>query len=180
MAERKSIRPLAQELCLILVPAILAAFVVNGFSPAGISLVGPRSNEQGAIPARGTGNHSDSGEAVLDPQGAHRIHEAQAAVFVDARSEASFSEGRIPGAVSLPVTRFDEMAGDFWERYPLETEIVTYCSGPQCQDSHRLADLLREFGYSHVRTFIGGIAGWEQAGYPLTREAGEKKGGTGS
>ena len=177
MTEPKSIGMLIREICLILLPALLAAFIVNGLSPAGIPLVGQWDVDQGVVTAHGPQVHEGRGTEVLSAQEARRIHETGAAVFVDARSEATFFQGHIPGAVSFPFPRFEEMAGEFWERYPPETEIVTYCSGRLCDDAHRLAGLLRDFGYENVRVFIDGLEGWKQAGYSLARPGADPRNG---
>jgi rhodanese-related sulfurtransferase len=84
----------------------------------------------------------------------------------------AFFEGHIPGAVSLPVRSFDEGIADFWQRHAPEQAIVTYCSGRTCEDSHRLAQRLREAGYGKVRVFIDGYSGWVAAGYPTAEGEG--------
>ena len=52
-------------------------------------------------------------------------------------------------------------------QYPLEQPIVTYCSGRTCEDSHQLAWLLIDVGFSEVRIFIDGFPGWQAEGYPI-------------
>lgn len=50
--------------------------------------------------------------------------DSRAAVFVDVRSEAAYTEGHIPGALSIPLAelelRLDELNPDQW--------IITYCT----------------------------------------------------
>ena len=46
-------------------------------------------------------------------------------------------------------------------------EIVIYCAGDPCASSIRAYYLLERAGYTHVRRYPGGIADWEDAGYPL-------------
>ena len=45
--------------------------------------------------------------------------------------------------------------------------MITYCSGRTCEDSHNLARLLSEVGFTDVRVFIDGFPGWEAEGYPV-------------
>ena len=44
-------------------------------------------------------------------------------------------------------------------------EIVLYCGGGY--RSALAADSLRQMGYTNVRSMIGGIKAWREAGYPL-------------
>ena len=46
-------------------------------------------------------------------------------------------------------------------------EIVVYCADVPCPASIRAYYLLQHVGYTRVRRYPGGIAEWEDAGYPL-------------
>jgi rhodanese-related sulfurtransferase len=48
-----------------------------------------------------------------------------------------------------------------------DTEIVTYCAGPKCPQSHQAAEKLTTLGFTNVRVFEGGIEEWEKAGKKL-------------
>jgi len=45
-------------------------------------------------------------------------------------------------------------------------EIVVYCANIHCVASIYAYRLLEREGFTHVRRYAGGIADWEQAGYP--------------
>ncbi len=49
----------------------------------------------------------------------------------------------------------------------LEDEIVVYCSGDPCPASKYTYHVLEQRGYKHIRRYAGGIADWEEAGYPV-------------
>ncbi len=51
-----------------------------------------------------------------------------------------------------------------------EDEIVLYCSGTECPASKYAYHLLTSAGYKKVSRYAGGIADWEEAGYPLEGE----------
>ncbi len=51
-----------------------------------------------------------------------------------------------------------------------EDEIVLYCSGTECAASKYAYHLLTSGGYKKVSRYAGGIADWEEAGYPLEGE----------
>jgi rhodanese-related sulfurtransferase len=67
----------------------------------------------------------------------------------------------------MPVNEFDARIGKFIEMYPFTEFIVTYCSGRECDDSHKLAQKLFEVGYTNISVFIDGYPGWKTAGYPV-------------
>jgi 3-mercaptopyruvate sulfurtransferase SseA len=48
-----------------------------------------------------------------------------------------------------------------------EEVIVVYCGDVACPASIRAYYLFQRAGYTHVRRYPGGIADWEDAGYPL-------------
>ena len=48
-----------------------------------------------------------------------------------------------------------------------EYKIVVYCSGDPCPAGECAYYLLTQRGYKHVRRYAGGIADWEEAGYPI-------------
>jgi rhodanese-related sulfurtransferase len=76
-----------------------------------------------------------------------------------------FERGHLPGAENLPLEGLDHaIVARVPER---DTPIVTYCSGPTCNNSHLAARRLRELGYTDVRVFTGGKAAWRDAGLPF-------------
>ena len=49
-------------------------------------------------------------------------------------------------------------------------EIVVYCANPDCPASVAAYHGLTGQGYTNVRRYAGGLADWEDAGYPLEGE----------
>lgn len=84
------------------------------------------------------------------------------AILLDARS-VKYDDGfRIPGAKSLnSSSTAEEIASVIPSKDAL---IITYCSNLQCPASQRLADHLKKLGYSNVKEYPEGIAGWREAG----------------
>ena len=162
---RKTIR----EILILLGLSVFLALVVNYFSPGGIPLVGKWDTATEVISANAMGEEEYRVAEIDWPPDAWKIFDSGEALFVDARSTQDYQSGHIPGAISLPVGQFDELIEAFMDRYPPDQSIVTYCSGRTCQDSHDLAMLLMDFGFSDVRVFIDGFPGWEAQGYPIER-----------
>lgn len=159
-------RHIFKELLILVCLSFSVALCVNYVSPKGIPLFKNRIPSTGTN-TTGTGGSGDSLiNKINDVEKAKQIFDQGKAVFVDARLEASFNQGHITGAVSLPLDRFQEDIQNFHERYGASTLIVTYCSGRSCPDSQQLALLLALAGYTDIRVFIDGYAAWKEKGYP--------------
>ncbi|MAF33772.1 MAG: rhodanese-like domain-containing protein [Desulfobacterales bacterium] len=155
------------EVIILLGISVVAAFVVNYFSPVGIALTGQWNDSRGVISTRGKDEAVVPDLEIEDVTVAKQIFDKKQSLFVDARSQESYEDGHIKGAVSLPVNRFASMIKSFQKRYGRSQPIVTYCSGRTCGDSHRLAQLLFEHGFENVSVFIDGFPGWEAEGFPI-------------
>jgi rhodanese-related sulfurtransferase len=91
-------------------------------------------------------------------------------------AEEDASLGAIPGAVNglIPKTEKELTPADK-ERIlkaagPDKTRtIVVYCGFVACRRSHIGATILAENGYTDVNRYPAGLAGWMEAGYPLTK-----------
>ena len=74
-------------------------------------------------------------------------------------------QGRIWGARHLTLNTTEEAIQSL---IPYKgTFIVTYCGGPACEVSGRLAERLRSFGYTNVVRYRQGFEGWTEAGLPV-------------
>ncbi len=156
-----------KDVCTLLGVAISLSFFVNYVSPAGIALVGQWDQSQGAIRAKTKAEKIFDELEIEDVNIGKAIFDQQRAVFADARSAEDYEEGHIKGAVSFPVGVYDLKIGEFLNRYPPARPIITYCSGRDCDDSHRLTEMLIAMGYLHVSVMIDGYPGWQKKGFPI-------------
>ena len=160
-------KELVNQTVILLGVSVILAFIVNYFSPAGIALVGQWDTSAGVISAKAKNDTISVGLEIEDVILAKQIFDSGNVLFIDARTREDYDDGHIPGAVSLPVGQFDEHIDAFLDQHEIDQSIVTYCSGRTCGDSHNLAQLLIDFGYSDVKVFIDGFPGWEAEGYPV-------------
>ena len=167
MNKDAQIFPILKKVLLLLLLAVVAALVTNRFSPVGIAVIGHWDQTNGPSAAETIEASPDQLFEIDDIDIAKLIYDGGKAVFVDARSSSSYKEGHIKGAVSLPISEFDDMIEDLSNRYPLDKHIITYCSGRSCEDSHRLAQVLMEFGYESVSIMIDGFPIWNESGFPI-------------
>ncbi len=86
--------------------------------------------------------------------------------LVDVLSPESYAERHIPGAVNVP----NEL--DFANVIDLakDDEIILYCASADCMASASAARKLEETGYTNVKHYQDGLAGWEKAGHPFNSD----------
>jgi len=83
-------------------------------------------------------------------------------LWVDARPDADFQRGHIPGAVSLNEDRWDELLPGLLDHWRTTQKIVVYCSSLSCQLSHDVARRLRdEVNLPNVYVLQGGWEAWQ-------------------
>lgn len=86
-------------------------------------------------------------------------------VLVDVRSPTLYGKGHLPGAINIP---HRELTTERLAAYPATALFVVYCAGPHCNGANRAAVRLAGLGRP-VKEMIGGLAGWQDEGYALTR-----------
>jgi len=96
--------------------------------------------------------------------------DAKQAVLLDARSKASFAEGHIQGALSLPLEEAAKHPSQpLTLKVPADASLIAYCNGFSCHDSMELAKILVKAGYPNVYVYEGGFPEWRDAGYPVAK-----------
>ena len=85
--------------------------------------------------------------------------------LVEALPAKYFDAGHLPGAVNMNHVDVTQKAA--WLLPDRGAEIIVYCSGPSCNNSHKAATQLLMLGYQNVAVFSGGKADWQAAGFAL-------------
>ena len=87
-------------------------------------------------------------------------------VLVDVREESEFAKDHLPGALHLGKGVIER---DIEARVPdVNTPMVLYCGGGF--RSALAADNLRKMGYKNALSMDGGVRGWREKNYPMTRD----------
>ena len=87
-------------------------------------------------------------------------------ILVDVREESEYAKDHLPGAIHLGKGVIER---DIEARVPeLNAEMILYCGGGF--RSALAADNLQKMGYTNVISMDGGIRGWGEKGYPLTKD----------
>src|SRR5437868_7097032 len=86
-------------------------------------------------------------------------------VLVDVREENEFQKDHLPGAIHLGKGVIER---DIENKVPdLNTPLVLYCGGGF--RSALAADNLQKMGYTDVISMDGGVRGWREKGYAMTK-----------
>jgi rhodanese-related sulfurtransferase len=85
-------------------------------------------------------------------------------VVIDVLSPESYARRHLPGAVNIPLSGLDAARTKSLDK---ERETIVYCASFECQASVVAAQRLEGLGFKRVLEFAGGIADWEDAGYPF-------------
>jgi rhodanese-related sulfurtransferase len=128
----------------------------NQISPRGIPLVAPRKEIAKA-------------DEFIPLDKAKQLWGLGTALFIDAREPADYAAGHIGNAFNLPAQSFAQHFGQLAPMLTTDSELVLYCDGKECDLSHRLADNLRQQGYTNLHILANGWTVWRQAGLPVTR-----------
>ena len=87
-------------------------------------------------------------------------------LLIDVREESEYAADHLPGSVHLGKGIIER---DVEDRVPdQDTPIVLYCGGGF--RSALAADNLQKMGYTHVLSMDGGIRGWREKGFALTKD----------
>ncbi len=94
-----------------------------------------------------------------------RLDRGDEFVLIDVREESEFAKDHLPGAIHLGKGIIER---DIEARVPdLSTPMVLYCGGGF--RSAIAADNLQKMGYINVLSMDGGVRGWREKKFPMTR-----------
>jgi rhodanese-related sulfurtransferase len=94
-----------------------------------------------------------------------RLDRGEKFLLVDVREESEYAKDHLPKAIHLGKGIIER---DIEDRAPeLDTPLVLYCGGGY--RSALAADNLQKMGYTSVLSMDGGIRGWREKNFPLTR-----------
>jgi molybdopterin/thiamine biosynthesis adenylyltransferase/rhodanese-related sulfurtransferase len=101
----------------------------------------------------------------ISPEEVKRLLDQKAPIkLIDVRESDEYSQGRLPGAVSVP-RGFLEMRIE--EKAKREEPVILYCAGGT--RSAFAARSLEELGYANVKSMAGGYNRWHDASYPTEK-----------
>ncbi|MFY9457753.1 MAG: rhodanese-like domain-containing protein [Candidatus Spechtbacterales bacterium] len=96
-----------------------------------------------------------------------KMDESADFVLIDVLGEMSYAGRHLPGAINIPGGG-ENFVADAEKAVPDKNkEVVVYCGSFSCDASPAAAGKLADAGFTNVVDFKGGLADWEEAGYPF-------------
>jgi rhodanese-related sulfurtransferase len=88
--------------------------------------------------------------------------------LIDVNGTNSYKAGHIPGAIN-----FETEKSDLASKLPKDKDalIVAYCGNEQCGAYAAGAKKAKELGYTNVKHYSKGIAGWKKAGEKTEKDS---------
>jgi len=80
--------------------------------------------------------------------------------LIDARTPESYAKGHIKDAHNIYGAEAEANIPTILGSVPRDRVVLIYCDGGECELSHHVADVLKNFGYGPVFIFTGGWAEW--------------------
>lgn len=94
-----------------------------------------------------------------------KLDKGEKFLLIDVREDNEYAKDHLPGAIHLGKGIIER---DIEERVPdLNAPMILYCGGGF--RSALAADNLQKMGYTQVISMDGGIRGWREKGFPLTK-----------
>jgi rhodanese-related sulfurtransferase len=94
-----------------------------------------------------------------------KLDKGEKFLLIDVREDNEYAKDHLPTAIHLGRGIIER---DIEERVPdLNTPMILYCGGGF--RSALAADNLQKMGYTQVISMDGGIRGWRERGFPLTK-----------
>lgn len=176
---------LLESATIVLIGAVLS-LVANAVSPRGLKLSRdyfPKSEPvssapSNAVPVNASANVAERlsalGFSMMDSNAVIQAYQSperlqNLLIFVDARDDAHYAKGHIPGAYQLDYYRPENYLPAVLPAAMAAQRVVIYCSGGDCQDSELAGGLLRDSGVPPQNLFIypGGFAEWSTNNLPV-------------
>lgn len=93
---------------------------------------------------------------------------AKAVVLIDCNGSDTYKDGHIPGAVDFQASK-EELA----KKLPADKSalVVAYCGNENWPAYKSGASAALKLGYTNVKHYAGGLAGWKKSGEALEKTA---------
>jgi rhodanese-related sulfurtransferase len=153
------------QLILILVISSAIGLAYNQFSKTPLPVF--QTYKADAKTDRDTGEDLTVYYQEMDAETLDSLRESDSIVILDAREPGFYETSHIPGAINLPIIKFNETYQSVAPILKEGKSIVLYCISEQCTDSSLLARELSKKGHMEIFVYKGGIEEWTAMGLPV-------------
>ena len=145
----QNIRTGLRQAVWLIIASVLCGFLFNFFNKDKLPLVAEPSVSSRTDPR------------AIDIFKAREIFNEGNAIFIDARTQADYERGHIPGALNIYAMDFKSQAEEILKDIPYETMFIVYCDGEGCELSQSLAKDMELSGYQNIRILYAGWKSWK-------------------
>ena len=145
---------------MLLMVGMIVSFTHNSYSVNGINPF----REVDEVPVLADPNADEAGGIrIVDLSG---LEEALAggALLIDARTQAEYGRGHIPGALLIDYYELGRYLKELLPTLDPARHTIIYCYGPDCEDAELLARELYMLGFADLHVFRGGYEEWVDSG----------------
>jgi rhodanese-related sulfurtransferase len=143
----------------MLAGSLVVGLLINMYAESG--LLADPTGASALVDAYGT-----SFAEKIDAKGLHDIvtrHDET--IIIDARMDADYAWGHVPGALNLPVNCTESELETSLSGVPNMRRIIVYCQSSGCPFADSIASRLIARGYKNLVLFPGGWADWQAANF---------------
>lgn len=94
------------------------------------------------------------------------VNQGKSVRVINVLAKEYYQKCHIVGSDSVPYAELKK-AAESWSK---SDHIVVYCASKECPLSGQARDLLTALGFTNVQAYEGGIAEWQEKGYPVEGE----------
>jgi rhodanese-related sulfurtransferase len=154
-----------KEAALIFVLSLVLALVINTLRPGGLVVIPAHTQPK------------EAGVSIINPRiysadDCLRLLQAGKAVFLDAREEALYKKGHLPGALHVPKEKAEQYLPQLRGLERGGKVLIAYCDGQGCVKAEELMKILQGKGIKAPGLFSDGWQGWMDKGLPIDAGAG--------
>jgi len=147
----------------LLLIAALTALTITGGMGSLSAPVATATPEAAAAAAHGGLNPDGPAVEQISLAAARAHFDAGTAIFIDVRAGSAFSEGHIPGALTITSRELEQRL----ESLTPGSVIIAYGDASRPESGVRGAQIFMELGYPKVIALEGGFQAWRDAGHPV-------------
>jgi rhodanese-related sulfurtransferase len=154
-----------KEAVLVLVLSLVLALVINALRSDGLVIIPVHAQTK------------EVGAPIINPRiysvdDCLQILRTGKAVFLDAREEALYRMGHLPGALHIPKEKAERYVPKLMGLERSGKVLIAYCDGQGCMKAEELAKILQGKGVRTPGLFSDGWQGWMEKGLPIDEGAG--------
>jgi rhodanese-related sulfurtransferase len=152
--------------------SLITAFSYNFLSLSGLPLSGQWEPSKGVVSARSKTDSVNADIQINNAEMIRQIVKYNKRIILDVRPREIYNQGHLPGALSFPLSRFDENIVQILDSIEQQSPLLLYCSSVECTDSHTFAKRLQSLRYDNIKVYSGGFRQWMEKGYEIEKNEG--------